>query len=549
MSAPFAPADRRDPLHDPGLTGEHWSTDNVGEAAPGVLTPLTWSVWGDYGNRAMCELAYRLGAFSRAERDSDHRWVRIFYGRIALQMEYLALVGDRLPGTSAEEVLTSIFGRVPEGIVSSPTRRRYPVIAARMPIVFAAVPRQIRALARDAESWWRSETPRLGGADQAAATAILAGALERFGHAVTLQSIGLLGVIQPLYDAVAQLVARTGVGELGVLSGSGGAEMAIVGDLWKASRGQLALEQVVANHGFHGPREGELCARVWREDSAPLERLIADYAEQDSLSDPGGMDQESRARRAVMHRELLAALPRARRPAVRVLLSLAADRIPLRGVAKRAFLQSLDVARASARRLGEHLTAQQLIDDPEDVFYLLADELIGELPRDTKELVSVRRERRLEYEALALPGNWKGTPAEQRVDDFGKAAKTSDLEPVSGLGVSGGVVEGTVRVVTDPAFADVEPGEVLVSATTDPSWSSIMFISAALVVDIGSALSHAAVVARELGIPCVVNTRVGTRSLQTGDLVRVDGSAGTVEILLRGPRPVSRPARDAAVSG
>jgi pyruvate,water dikinase len=60
-----------------------------------------------------------------------------------------------------------------------------------------------------------------------------------------------------------------------------------------------------------------------------------------------------------------------------------------------------------------------------------------------------------------------------------------------------------------------------------------MFISAALVVDIGSALSHAAVVARELGLPCVVNTRDGSRRLQTGDRVRVDGGAGTVEILAR----------------
>ena len=72
---------------------------------------------------------------------------------------------------------------------------------------------------------------------------------------------------------------------------------------------------------------------------------------------------------------------------------------------------------------------------------------------------------------------------------------------VEGIGVSSGVVEGTVRVVTDPTFAEVEPDEVLVTPTTDPSWASIMFVSSALVVDIGGPLSHAAVVARELGHP------------------------------------------------
>jgi phosphoenolpyruvate synthase/pyruvate phosphate dikinase len=91
---------------------------------------------------------------------------------------------------------------------------------------------------------------------------------------------------------------------------------------------------------------------------------------------------------------------------------------------------------------------------------------------------------------------------------------------VTGIGVSDGVVEGRARVVTNPDFADVEPDEILVAPFTDPSWASIMFVSAGLVVDIGGAMSHAAVVARELGMPCVVNTKDGTERLRTGDLVR-----------------------------
>jgi pyruvate,water dikinase len=85
--------------------------------------------------------------------------------------------------------------------------------------------------------------------------------------------------------------------------------------------------------------------------------------------------------------------------------------------------------------------------------------------------------------------------------------------------------------VLDPDFMDVEPGEILIAPITDPSWCSIMFLSKALVVDLGGALSHAAIVARELGIPCVVNTQNGTTVLRTGDRVRVDGDKGTVELL------------------
>jgi len=72
-----------------------------------------------------------------------------------------------------------------------------------------------------------------------------------------------------------------------------------------------------------------------------------------------------------------------------------------------------------------------------------------------------------------------------------------------------------------------------VAPFTDPGWASIMFVSSALVVDIGGALSHAAVVARELGVPCVVNTGDGTRTLRTGDRLRVDGHTGKVTVLAR----------------
>jgi phosphoenolpyruvate synthase/pyruvate phosphate dikinase len=134
--------------------------------------------------------------------------------------------------------------------------------------------------------------------------------------------------------------------------------------------------------------------------------------------------------------------------------------------------------------------------------------------------------------AVEVPVHWTGQPVIVPADCAAADALGGE-RPVrfDAIGASPGVVEGVVRVVTDPTFADVEPDEVLVAATTDPSWSAIMFISSALVMDTGGVLSHAAVVARELGIPCVVNTQDGSRRLRTGDRVRVDGAAGTVELL------------------
>ena len=96
--------------------------------------------------------------------------------------------------------------------------------------------------------------------------------------------------------------------------------------------------------------------------------------------------------------------------------------------------------------------------------------------------------------------------------------------------------KGTARVVVDPFDAEpLEPGEILVCRFTDPSWAPLFSLADALVIDIGAAASHGAIVARELGVPCVIGTGDGTRRIRTGDRLRVDGSAGRVEILDRAP--------------
>ena len=104
---------------------------------------------------------------------------------------------------------------------------------------------------------------------------------------------------------------------------------------------------------------------------------------------------------------------------------------------------------------------------------------------------------------------------------------------VWGIGVSPGIAEGTVRVVRDAdsdQADDFEPGDILVCRITDPSWAPLLSVAAAVVIDIGGSLSHGAIVARELGIPCVINTVDGSRRLRTGDRVTVDGSAGSVQV-------------------
>jgi pyruvate,water dikinase len=521
------PIDLWDPLHTSTDSGVHWTRANVGEAMTGVQTPLSWTLWSYAVEQASRVSLFAIGALSRKERATPpqavDRVIRAFFGRAAIRVDFLTEVGDRMPGTTGEQTASAIFGSVPPNLELRPTRRRYPIVACRFPLMFATVGGRCRRFASETEAWYVERMAAIELLDRRQAGAVFAEAHRRFGRALTIQVSTLFSAIQPLYQALEKLVATAGAGDLAALSGTGGAEAAIVSDIWRAAHGEISLPQVTRTHGFHGPLEGELSSRVWREDDEPLRNLLARYV---GRADP--RQSANAVDLAAMQRELAKSFPAPARPFIRATLALAARTIPLRGVAKRSYLQCFDVARAAARRYGELAARAGDLDGGDDVFFLTTDELGGrELPRDVPDLISKRRQRHAKYCELDLPASWTGTPVPLPI----KGAASSP--EVTGTGVSAGVIEGAACVVTDPTFADVEADRILVAPTTDPSWSSIMFLSAGLVVDIGGAMSHAAVIAREMGIPCVVGTRTGTRAIRTGDRIRVDGGSGVVEILER----------------
>ncbi len=106
------------------------------------------------------------------------------------------------------------------------------------------------------------------------------------------------------------------------------------------------------------------------------------------------------------------------------------------------------------------------------------------------------------------------------------------LARLEGLPGCPGVARGRARVVTDPSDpGSLGPGDVLIAPITDPSWTPLFVPAEAVVVDVGAVMSHAVIVSRELGIPCVVSVTGATRTIPDGALVEVDGSAGTVKIL------------------
>src|SRR5581483_7496886 len=411
----------RDPLMPSERAEHHWTTANLGEAAPGVLTPLGLGLWGETAERATRRAMFTLGVMSRDELEPPADvtdWVlRPFYGRLAMRLEFMAMVGDRMPMVTGRDAIRGMFGEAPATMEFAPTRRRYGAIAVRFPRAFIALPGRMRAAAAEQDTWWRASVADVHSLDLVAARRLFAQAQLRFARTSSLQLISTMSTVQPLYDALGVLVARAGVGEVALLSGVGGAETHVVNDIWRASRSEITVEDVVRAHGFHGPLEGEISGRVWREDAGPLRTLVERYAARDESDDPRRREMDKARDLARMQRQVVAAMPAPARPAARLVLRLAAERIPLRGVAKRSFLQAIDVARAAARRSGELLAADGVMDDPEDVFMLTGRELALALPADVRATVAQRRSYRTAHQAVRLAeSEWRGLPTLVPVD-------------------------------------------------------------------------------------------------------------------------------------
>jgi pyruvate,water dikinase len=163
------------------------------------------------------------------------------------------------------------------------------------------------------------------------------------------------------------------------------------------------------------------------------------------------------------------------------------------------------------------------------VFFLTVDEVVNALRASRTDLAPLVRARRAEYMRDQArpdpPATFIGAPPSVQLPPAGG-------DVMRGTGASSGVVEGTARVLLSASqMSELEPGEILVVHTTDVGWTPLFCIAAGVVTELGGPLSHAAVVARELGVPSVVNVDGVTRALKTGDRVRVDGDRGVVERL------------------
>jgi phosphohistidine swiveling domain-containing protein len=294
-----------------------------------------------------------------------------------------------------------------------------------------------------------------------------------------------------------------------------------------AGRTRDALGRFLKDYGYRGVREAEIGAPRWAEDPTLMFAALRSHLE-------SGVDLEARERRLRRAREaaekkLEQSVPIPLRPAVRKLLEVVRRFTRMREHLRGHVVEVLGMFRRVALETSRRIEAREPEAGPNAAFFLTLAE-VRRVLHDQNERVAIRvQRRRLEYERnRALPEpptTFVGFPPE----DTGVAATAKRL---SGLAASRGIAEGTVRILRDPSqAADFEPGEVLVVAAADTGWAPLFLAASAVVTELGGPLSHAAIILREYAVPAVVNVRSATRSLRDGDIVRVDGDVGTVEVL------------------
>ncbi|RLU81824.1 peptidase [Streptomyces griseocarneus] len=528
MTTTAAFTDADDPIRGISHPGGYWSRANTAEAASDILSPLCWSFWSTGAEWAARAGLSDMGLLPRSEirmpTGPEESCLGCFYGRQALNVDFSRKVMASMPGADADDFERDLLGTVRPDAPHVPTSlRRAPVIALRAPATVLGHARKARALHTRHLAWWQDATsrPPLSPLD------LLIDAVVHFRRSLRPQMVAR-SLITAVHATFTSLCAKAERPDLfaALASGFGGTpESDLAQLLWDVAKGRRAGEEITTWYGFHGVHEGNLTGISWREDPQALRTCLDSLAVAPTASSP-----QARAGTATRHHETAVTtvyrrLGRRDRAALVAVSAFAA--IPVRSLqqTKEASLMAIDAGRYAARTLGRHLVDQGTLNDVEDAFFLTLDELRRPLGPGTAELAAFRRERHAAYRSLDLPVTFTGVPEPFPARE---AEVTKGELTLTGISASPGTVTGPARVMHTWSDTPPNPGEILVCHATSPSWTPAFTVAGGVVTDVGSTASHSAIIARELGIPCVVNADDASRLIHTGDTLLVEGDTGTV---------------------
>lgn len=265
------------------------------------------------------------------------------------------------------------------------------------------------------------------------------------------------------------------------------------------------VNELLDEWGHRGPRETELSALPYSDRPGLFLEAALTIAQKPETAATSGVE-----------------VPRRYRPMVNRVHTLQRHR----ELARDAAMRATHGYRLVAREWSNRLVDRGLIESAADAFHLTSLQLLDP-PVGVKAIVERRKAERERLAALRVPKEFIDT----WVPDESPIVTAAPGDVLEGIGVSAGSAIGRVRIMQADSLGDLDPGEVLVATFTDTGWTPLFAAAEAVVTQVGGMMSHAAVVARECGIPCVVNVDNVAQRLVDGQQIEVDGAAGTVRVI------------------
>jgi pyruvate,water dikinase len=574
------------------MTNTHWIVEgridprwpintrgNIGEVFPEVLTPLTYELAVKAAEAGWREAYTTMGIHDRRDFSSDEPVIIGLYGGYGyLNLSYLRMLGVRAPGSSPQAIDVAFFGEGdPPPYEPRPGDRR-------LGATFKILRTVLRALGQDrlpdvvADSQarvdrWEALQPDLATASDdvllrylheypvrfqpvfrnhmitTGTAAIVSGVLSDAAAAAGRPGLvtKLLGAADEVVSAqysqalwsIAQIVRRTPAVDAEFARGVAGLGDRLA-DLDEAAELQAAFAGFIAAHGHRGPNDWELSARTWENtpelayaaidrmrlsdhDLSPVHRIADTAAQRAAAAEQ--VRPHVRGLDRINFRKALSSAPwwARGREATRDLA------IRFHNPARRTFFE---LARRARDRGGVADLRDAAMLDP---FTELPDYVAD--PRRHVAAIAERVALRDRFAAVTPPFFITSQDKVPSIEQMEAQQPTIVEHAPPGTvltGASGcaGVARGRARIVLDPAEPGAfEPGDVLVAPLTDPAWTPLFLPAAAVVVNVGALMSHAVIVSRELGIPCVVAVDQATERIPEGATIEVDGEQGTVLVV------------------
>ena len=563
-----------------------YSRANVGEIFPDPISPLNASI----GFQACLETGWRQAFVACKVWDHDlydqsaeKNILPAFNNYLYINMSLMRLFGVRVPGMTPEAVDLQYFGDMP-GIPSYESEKRdfdeneaFSASAGAwlMEEVLGATNLDAYDADRAEVDRIRAERPDLTGLSAVelrqrlvSFEPILVRLFKHHIEASLKSGVGLGAVAQFAAEVGRPELALTLVGGIGDVDSTGPStgmwalsrqaqspEVAAVFDAGVAglySRLSSStnpsvtafvsqLNDFLQSWDFRGPSEWEIHATTWGVDPDLALAIIDNLRHAAESADPAaGLSRRSKERQQAITEigELVAGNPEASGQ-FGVIVNAAALWLRGRERGRTTAAMLLHELRLAALELGNRAVDRGELRDARDIFMLFDSELDSFVadPASYKGVLAERRTTYLQDFDLVPPFVVSGDvpPAETWERKSAQVADKLNIgEVITGVSGCPGIVRGKVRVLLTPDDPSaLEPDEILVSPLTDPSWTPLFMGASGVIVNVGAPFSHAAIVSRELGIPCVVSATNATRRLQTGDEVELDGTTGAVTLLSR----------------